>query len=436
MTRSPSKILRCTFSRPEAKKKTMSSDAAITAAVAKSSEVKEYLTRHGVAAILESFIAKLIENKPDDVLMFLEAWAANERGRGATSGEAVAPAEREVDVEQAAAEEARDDAITVNGEDPHSVVRRTWLEVVLKSAASPTAVAEKIFQILFLQHGALKRSEVFDSADLTAATQQLAAVLDLAFGDGDSISDEKALDLVADHPVVFQLEDKVFQYFLTASHMAISSFFKHDDENRESAQGWSENTNNAWNIVLTQYKQLLISSIARGREMMASMKHGDGDDSDNEQQGGAADSALAAAASEASLVQAEDAVRDSWAKTPDQRQRSIIASAFATLFLQHQAVQRTAFAEFDAEATAELLFPLLQTLGSKGTLSDEDLAASGLAATIKARELQRYHVGYGLQALLAALGGAISGWSEVSPSWRIVLTSISSRIEKQFFAQP
>ncbi len=399
----------------------------LSEAAGTSADVKAYLSSHNVAALLEKFIASLVQEKPSDVLLYLEAWA-----REARTGEKSAQQQPEQqheqqqmdDAEACQAAEAADDAIVVEGEDPAAVVRRTWQRTVLPKAGSSANVAAKIFEILFLQHRALKRTEVFDGADLAAAAKQLGAVLESALA-GEPLTDEKALDLVADHPVVMELDDKVFQYLLSATHMAVSTFFSRDDNSASQDDAdakWSEKNNNAWNIVLTEYKQLAERSASTGRMLI-----GKGPEDEEE--------AEAAKQADKPLTACEEDVKDSWSKTPEQRKTSIIAPAFATLFAQHAAVQRTAFADFDPAAAAEKLLPLLKRLGENGNLQDSDLEQSGLIDVIRARDLQFYHVAYCQQALLSTLPQAVSGWSEVQVSWRKVLTNVAGRIEKKFFGR-
>jgi hemoglobin-like flavoprotein len=174
--------------------------------------MREYFEQTQLSKLLERLVVDLGEERPADVLLFIEEWAAKERKAKLSSGDAT----------------RRRGSRSVAPEDQ---ARMVWRQ------AGPNVgekIVERFFDVLFTQHASLKR-KLFNNVDITVAKAGFAPLLNQAVFDELPPATIQALG--QQHGVGRSVEQKHFHYFLTAMLTATNIVFG-NEQFQPAAEGF------------------------------------------------------------------------------------------------------------------------------------------------------------------------------------------------------
>lgn len=235
---------------------------------------------------------------------------------------------------------------------------RSWTEHAGKSEASLQRFADSFFQLLFITQRTMKKTVFAKVADdIPSAGAALAKVFDRAVR-GD-LSDLDLASLVAKHASDVDIEPYHFQSIITTLLLALRQSMPQE----------------AWEILSEEWRYFCTTNSARVESAVADAKVAAVPESP---------------ASPALPTGTSISARDSWEKMPEATQHSVVRTAFETLFTQHAPLKRNFFSDVDLEALYGSLTPLLDKL-MKGTLTDEDIKATGIVEAAIEKGAKAYH---------------------------------------------
>jgi hypothetical protein len=379
-----------------------------------STEVRKYLVDKGIAQLLETFMADVIESRPDDVLGFLKQWS--------TEKYAMAVGVADAAVENAPAPEvasplAVDESTVVDLRDPLEVVSAAWTAHI-QANQQQQAVVEAFFQMLFLQKPILKKT-VFEGVDVADAVQRLTPLVDAAFT--GSLRDDVLVEFCKEVAVGKGVEEKHFASFLTALHAAVAT--KVPTAELESVS-----------VPLNKYLRELaarvqgallqaeeISAVESGAEPPAGTAHDGSDDEDVVKE------------KQSETRSAQEMVQDSWGKLPVAQQTSVVKDTFDDLFRQHAILAKGPLSDLTVEALVGLVLPILSVV-AEGKLTADAAKGTAFAQEADGRGLQAKHVDYLVTALLRSLSRHFGAqWKTLNDAWTFVLSAGATEFKAAAF---
>ena len=336
------------------------------------SGVKAYLLEVGLAPILEAFVGECVAQRPTDIFAFMEDFARRQR-----------PSEN-------GAVDSDEDPSLIDG----WTVLRAWNECY-PTEALQTKLGEQFFSLLFMQQPVMKRT-IFAQvgADLSSASQ----LLGFLFGRrilGD-LTLEDMVQFVAAHSDS-PIEGYHIQALVSTALVALQSTMSPDV--------W-EKTSSLWREFCMELGSEAEAALIEVRKAESDMKDADAT-SDNV------------------------TVKASWDALSSEDKQRIVTEAFNLLFIQHPTLKRNYFSDVDVGSLVPSLVSLLEKIAHQ-TVTDEEIAASGVVAKGASLGVQSYQVNYGVTAFLMSLSvvlGASMWGGNLATNWTQVAGNVGRRIE-------
>lgn len=338
--------------------------------------IRAYLAEIGMAPILEEFVAETVADRPNDIFAFMETFARRKR------------------------QEAQ--------QDNQWTMVKSWASFAAKTEAALQQFADSFFDMLFITQRTMKRTvfaSIVDGGDLAASALTLAKVFDRAVR--GELSDYDLAALAAKYTAEIPIESYHYQALTSTLLLAI--------RNTMPAEVWDAVTDD-WRQFCMDNAVRLEGAISDAKAAAGAAAEGGEENTKSGQQKKEGEPTLTAL--------------EMWEKMPLATQQSIVRSAFDVLFTQHGHVKRNFFSDVDIEGLVVSLHPLLEKL-IKGTLTDEDIVATGLIATAVEKGAQYYHIQYAVTALLMAVSmslGRAQWGEEIAEAWRAKIFAVGDKI--------
>ena len=318
----------------------------------------------GAAVLLEELVTQMINDRPLNVLEFIEKWAhAKQFGDEGDAGHS----------------------------DPQLVVRDSW-RAWIRAEGKQEEVARRFFEFLFLQRPVLK-STVFENFALDEAVTTFAEMLDHLFGEEEGISDSQMVGIATEIAVGRGIKPRYFPTFLSAMHAAVSLTIGNER--------WGP-INNGWNKELT-------SLMYRVQAAVHAAEHDGETLSDHE--------------NESAKMKAGEL----WSAIGADEEKSLTSKALDVLFTQHESLRQTLFAGVDIDQFVAAAAPLLSR-AIRGQLSPSAIEESGFIRAAMMKEVKPKHLDYAITAILSTLQSFFGEekWVATSSQWSEILRSAAN----------
>lgn len=274
------------------------------------------------------------------------------------------------------------------------MLRKQW-----ECVENPLAAAELFFKILFTQHGTLKKTIFADYEDVSQLYGPLLQYFTQCVS-GDL--SEKQVEALVTEKVPDDVDDRHFQYFLTAGLLTLRGVVPDFKEH-----------NSEWTQFIGRVCASMSVGLEKKRNPEAAAPASPEDDEDAERN-------KAYTFDEAAAI-----VRDSWTGIADKP--AFIKRFYTVLLTQHSTLGRTLFRDIELEAVAGT-FETLLGKAIMGEMSDAELKALGEAHG-KPRNAELKHFHYFLSSMLIAVRYTVGDvFPKVAEPYRIVLTSIGDKL--------
>lgn len=379
------------------------------------SSAKAYLQEHSVADVLEAFVTDLVQERPADVLRYMQVWSTNaiallegsvarpvttSAASSQASGQSGSPAggaSAASPAQSPAGKAKKVDEDEIKAQENHMklqsmAVRASWAQ--LKPAAKD--LAKTFFTVVTTQHRSLTRTLLKD-ADFEFLGEKLGELLDAVIM--GTASDAELAAVSVQYGAGRNLDDRHYDYFITGMLSALSIHLKED----------FAAVSDAWRILLTEITRTVKSAV----ELVHQKDDGDRDDS-------------AAADPE----KATDLIGQSW-NSIENKTEAFSKQFFTLLTLQHPSLKCTVLKGVDLDAAAVKLTETVDGVVT-GRLSEDTLEALALQYGFEFGIDPPKHSPYFITTALAALKIALGAeqFNSVAEPWRLVLTRMTEAVDK------